>query len=202
MSSSPPGWLKVFAMKHGVVGIRGVKSALYLCMNGEGLAYATVWSSHQYHTSITPVPHQYHTSMTASLCQTCTRVTVRATSSLSTGLHHVKCLPASSPSRSSFLTTACWRSTWKRITTPPTPLCLTPASIWLSPTRECSGRAPVWAATRPAPTSSLGESRDHDSGPIRNVSYRLDTGLHTGPQHGNTGTGSTCRRYYWWDYLL
>ncbi|TNN56353.1 Fibroblast growth factor 6 [Liparis tanakae] len=34
-------WLKVFSMKHGVVGIRGVKSALYLCMNGKGLAYAT-----------------------------------------------------------------------------------------------------------------------------------------------------------------
>ncbi|XP_029315508.1 fibroblast growth factor 4A-like [Cottoperca gobio] len=32
-------WLKVFAMKHGVVGIRGVKSGLYLCMSGEGLAY-------------------------------------------------------------------------------------------------------------------------------------------------------------------
>ncbi|XP_037644803.1 fibroblast growth factor 4A [Sebastes umbrosus] len=32
-------WLKVFAMKHGVVGIRGVKSGLYLCMNKEGLAY-------------------------------------------------------------------------------------------------------------------------------------------------------------------
>ncbi|XP_039673318.1 fibroblast growth factor 4A [Perca fluviatilis] len=32
-------WLKVFAMKHGVVGIRGVKSGLYVCMSGEGLAY-------------------------------------------------------------------------------------------------------------------------------------------------------------------
>ncbi|XP_038575660.1 fibroblast growth factor 4A [Micropterus salmoides] len=32
-------WLKVFAMDHGVVGIRGVKSGLYLCMSGEGLAY-------------------------------------------------------------------------------------------------------------------------------------------------------------------
>ncbi|CAJ1078583.1 fibroblast growth factor 4A [Xyrichtys novacula] len=32
-------WLKVFAMKHGVVGIRGVKSGLYLCMKGDGLAY-------------------------------------------------------------------------------------------------------------------------------------------------------------------
>ncbi|XP_044222843.1 fibroblast growth factor 4A [Thunnus albacares] len=31
-------WLKVFAMKHGVVGIRGVKSGLYLCMSAEGLA--------------------------------------------------------------------------------------------------------------------------------------------------------------------
>ncbi|XP_041807373.1 fibroblast growth factor 4A [Chelmon rostratus] len=33
-------WLKVFAMKHGVVGIRGVKSGLYLCLSAEGLAYA------------------------------------------------------------------------------------------------------------------------------------------------------------------
>lgn len=32
-------WLKVFAMKQGVVGIRGVKSGLYLCMSGDGLAY-------------------------------------------------------------------------------------------------------------------------------------------------------------------
>ncbi|KAM6978453.1 fibroblast growth factor 4A-like [Tautogolabrus adspersus] len=32
-------WLKVFAMKHGVVGIRGVKSGLYLCMSRDGLAY-------------------------------------------------------------------------------------------------------------------------------------------------------------------
>ncbi|XP_062258365.1 fibroblast growth factor 4 [Platichthys flesus] len=32
-------WLKVFAMKHGVVGIKGVKSGLYLCMSREGLAY-------------------------------------------------------------------------------------------------------------------------------------------------------------------
>ncbi|XP_034550120.1 fibroblast growth factor 4A [Notolabrus celidotus] len=32
-------WLKVFAMKHGVVGIRGVKSGLYLCMKADGLAY-------------------------------------------------------------------------------------------------------------------------------------------------------------------
>uniref|UniRef100_A0AAQ4QJP5 Fibroblast growth factor n=2 Tax=Gasterosteus aculeatus aculeatus TaxID=481459 RepID=A0AAQ4QJP5_GASAC len=34
-------WLNVFALKHGVVGIKGVKSGLYLCMTGEGLAYAT-----------------------------------------------------------------------------------------------------------------------------------------------------------------
>uniref|UniRef100_A0A1A8A994 Fibroblast growth factor n=1 Tax=Nothobranchius furzeri TaxID=105023 RepID=A0A1A8A994_NOTFU len=27
-------------MKHGVVGIRGVKSGLYLCMSSGGLAYA------------------------------------------------------------------------------------------------------------------------------------------------------------------
>ncbi|XP_018552091.1 fibroblast growth factor 4A [Lates calcarifer] len=32
-------WLKVFAMKQGVVGIKGVKSSLYLCMSGQGLAY-------------------------------------------------------------------------------------------------------------------------------------------------------------------
>ncbi|TSL54362.1 Fibroblast growth factor 5 [Bagarius yarrelli] len=31
-------WLKVFAVKSGVVGIRGVKSRLYLCMNKEGIA--------------------------------------------------------------------------------------------------------------------------------------------------------------------
>uniref|UniRef100_A0A3Q3XAA5 Fibroblast growth factor n=1 Tax=Mola mola TaxID=94237 RepID=A0A3Q3XAA5_MOLML len=32
-------WLKVFAMKRGVVGIRGVKTGLYLCMGGDGLPY-------------------------------------------------------------------------------------------------------------------------------------------------------------------
>ncbi|XP_047457296.1 fibroblast growth factor 4A [Mugil cephalus] len=31
--------MKVFAMKHGVVGIRAVKSGLYLCMSKDGLAY-------------------------------------------------------------------------------------------------------------------------------------------------------------------
>uniref|UniRef100_A0A3Q2ZM93 Fibroblast growth factor n=1 Tax=Kryptolebias marmoratus TaxID=37003 RepID=A0A3Q2ZM93_KRYMA len=30
-------WLTLFAMKRGVVGIRGVKSGLYLCMDEEGL---------------------------------------------------------------------------------------------------------------------------------------------------------------------
>ncbi|KAM9850640.1 fibroblast growth factor 6-like [Aulostomus maculatus] len=33
-------WLQVFAMKRGVVGIRGVKTGLYLCMSGDGVAYA------------------------------------------------------------------------------------------------------------------------------------------------------------------
>lgn len=42
---SPPGWLKVFAMKHGVVGIRGVKSGLYLCMSAQGRTYGAVSSS-------------------------------------------------------------------------------------------------------------------------------------------------------------
>ncbi|KAI4805254.1 hypothetical protein KUCAC02_009880 [Chaenocephalus aceratus] len=32
-------WLKVFAMKQGVVGVRGVKSGLYLCLSAEGLPY-------------------------------------------------------------------------------------------------------------------------------------------------------------------
>lgn len=41
-SALPPGRLKVFAMKHGVVGIRGIKSGLYLCMGGDGLAYGAV----------------------------------------------------------------------------------------------------------------------------------------------------------------
>uniref|UniRef100_A0A671TSF6 FGF n=1 Tax=Sparus aurata TaxID=8175 RepID=A0A671TSF6_SPAAU len=35
-------WLKMFAMKHGVVGIRGVKSGLYLCMSAQGRAYGAV----------------------------------------------------------------------------------------------------------------------------------------------------------------
>lgn len=51
ISLSPQAWLKVFAMKQGVVGIKGVKSSLYLCMSGQGLAYGAVCSplhsSHQ-----------------------------------------------------------------------------------------------------------------------------------------------------------
>ncbi|XP_076858719.1 fibroblast growth factor 4A-like [Brachyhypopomus gauderio] len=34
-------WLGVFAMKPGVVGIRGTESRLYLCMNKEGIAHGT-----------------------------------------------------------------------------------------------------------------------------------------------------------------
>ncbi|KAM3862202.1 fibroblast growth factor 4A-like [Diretmus argenteus] len=34
-------WLKVFAMKRGVVGIRGIKSGFYLCMSGQGVAYGS-----------------------------------------------------------------------------------------------------------------------------------------------------------------
>ncbi|XP_067300902.1 fibroblast growth factor 7 [Pseudorasbora parva] len=33
------GLLRVFAMRPGIVGIRGVKSELYLCMNQEGIAH-------------------------------------------------------------------------------------------------------------------------------------------------------------------
>ena len=36
------GLLRVFAMKHGVVGIRGVKSGFYLCMTQEGITHGTV----------------------------------------------------------------------------------------------------------------------------------------------------------------
>uniref|UniRef100_A0A3B4WDV7 Fibroblast growth factor n=1 Tax=Seriola lalandi dorsalis TaxID=1841481 RepID=A0A3B4WDV7_SERLL len=35
-------WLKMFAMKHGVVGIKGVKSGLYLSMSGQGLLYLSL----------------------------------------------------------------------------------------------------------------------------------------------------------------
>lgn len=48
------GWLKVFAVKPGVVGIRGVKSRLYLCMNKEGFAQGMVSCfSHSYTTTQT-----------------------------------------------------------------------------------------------------------------------------------------------------
>uniref|UniRef100_A0AAY5ENG1 Fibroblast growth factor n=1 Tax=Electrophorus electricus TaxID=8005 RepID=A0AAY5ENG1_ELEEL len=42
LSCSVSGWLGVFAMKPGVVGIRGTKSRLYLCMNEEGIAKGMV----------------------------------------------------------------------------------------------------------------------------------------------------------------
>lgn len=42
LSFSLLGWLKMFAVKPGVVGIRGVKSRLYLCMNKEGTAQGMV----------------------------------------------------------------------------------------------------------------------------------------------------------------
>ncbi|KAJ8367199.1 hypothetical protein AAFF_G00324420 [Aldrovandia affinis] len=35
------GWLKVFAMRQGVVGIQGLKSALYLCMNRDGISHGS-----------------------------------------------------------------------------------------------------------------------------------------------------------------
>ncbi|KAL0963889.1 hypothetical protein UPYG_G00314940 [Umbra pygmaea] len=35
-------FLKVFAMMRGVVGIRGIKSGLYLCMSQDGLAHGAV----------------------------------------------------------------------------------------------------------------------------------------------------------------
>ncbi|XP_064869040.1 fibroblast growth factor 4A [Oncorhynchus nerka] len=34
--------LKVFAMKRGVVGIRGIKTGLYICMSQEGIAHGAV----------------------------------------------------------------------------------------------------------------------------------------------------------------
>lgn len=39
------GWLKVFAMKRGVVGIKGVKTNLYLCLSADGMAYGSVRAS-------------------------------------------------------------------------------------------------------------------------------------------------------------
>ena len=36
------GYLRVFAMKHGVVGIRGVTAGLYLCMKADGVVYGSV----------------------------------------------------------------------------------------------------------------------------------------------------------------
>lgn len=42
MSLPAEGWLKVFAMKRGVVGIRGVKSGLYLCLGADGLPHGAV----------------------------------------------------------------------------------------------------------------------------------------------------------------
>ncbi|XP_016517936.1 fibroblast growth factor 4-like [Poecilia formosa] len=36
---TPYCWLKVFAVRRGVVGIKGLTSGLYLCMSGQGLAY-------------------------------------------------------------------------------------------------------------------------------------------------------------------
>ncbi|PWA18817.1 hypothetical protein CCH79_00020490 [Gambusia affinis] len=36
---TPYCWLKMFAVRRGVVGIRGLKSGLYLCMSGQGLTY-------------------------------------------------------------------------------------------------------------------------------------------------------------------
>ncbi|CAL8372300.1 unnamed protein product [Arctogadus glacialis] len=34
-------YLRVFAMKHGVVGIRGVTAGLYLCMKADGVVYSS-----------------------------------------------------------------------------------------------------------------------------------------------------------------
>lgn len=126
LSPPPEGWLKVFAMKRGVVGIRGVKTGLYLCMGGDGLPYGAV---------------------RVRQCEWRWRAEL---------IVHSRVIF----SRISFLTTACWRRTWRRTTTPPTPLPLTRASTWLCPTRESLGRATAWAPTSPAPTSCLGGHPD------------------------------------------
>lgn len=44
VSVLPQGWLTVFAMRRGVVGIKGVLSGLYLCMDEDGLAFGEVCS--------------------------------------------------------------------------------------------------------------------------------------------------------------
>lgn len=40
--SPPPGWMKVFALTRGVVGIKGVASGFYLCLGADGVARAAV----------------------------------------------------------------------------------------------------------------------------------------------------------------
>lgn len=129
---SAEGWLKVFAMKHGVVGIKGVKSGLYLCMSGEGLTYGAVCSQN-----------------TSWINDKLSSVNIKFRAD---GMKYLF--------RRSSQTTACWRRTWRRTTTPPTPLCRTQASIWLFPTKGSWERGTVWDATSPAPTSYLGGHRD------------------------------------------
>lgn len=60
-------------MKHGVVGIRGVKTGLYLCMSGDGLAYGAVRS---------PVCTDVYLIQTVLVMINCPH------STLSTGLHN------------------------------------------------------------------------------------------------------------------
>lgn len=135
------GWLTVFAMRHGVVGIKGVMSGLYLCMDEDGLAFGEVcrllllqinlsWTQtvifEGRHDEISKSKHQSQTTNVDSLC---------------------------SLFRRSFLMNACSRRTCWRTTTQPTHLCPTQEATWLCPTKDASGEEALLVHTISQPIS-------------------------------------------------
>lgn len=152
------GWLTVFAMRRGVVGIKGVMSGLYLCMDEDGLVFGEVCKllllqinlsgtqtviCEGRHEELSTLKHQSQTTNVYCVC---------------------------SLFRRSFLMNACSRRTCWRTTTQPTRLCPTQEATWLCPTKDASGEEAPLVHTTSQPTSYHDTQCDDKTLVLLNVS--------------------------------